>query len=54
MKGLHVGCIGVEIIEPTIVVIKHIAVLPSERGKGVGKKNLELYHEASFLSAAMC
>ena len=54
MKGSYVGCMGLEVIEPTIGVIKHIAVLPSERGKGVGRKMLNFimkHHSFNLLCA---
>lgn len=54
VKGSYVGCIGVEVIEPTLGVIKHIAVLPSERGKGVGKEmlNFIIRHQSFNLLCA--
>lgn len=54
MKGAYVGCIGLEVMELNIVIIKHIAVLPSVRGKGVGKKMLNFimdHHSFSLLCA---
>ncbi len=36
VNGDTVSCIGVEFLNPKEAVIKHIAVLPKERGKGIG------------------
>lgn len=36
VNGETVSCIGVEFLNAKEAVIKHIAVLPKERGKGIG------------------
>ncbi|MBB5180324.1 ribosomal protein S18 acetylase RimI-like enzyme [Planomicrobium koreense] len=40
-----VGCIGAAFIQPSELKIRHIAVLPSARGKGYGKKMVEAIQE---------
>ncbi|MGG3269256.1 GNAT family N-acetyltransferase [Priestia aryabhattai] len=36
VNGETISCIGVEFLNSYTAVIKHIAVLPKERGKGIG------------------
>lgn len=36
VNGETISCIGVEFLNSKKAVIKHIAVLPKERGKGIG------------------
>ena len=43
--GEVVGCIGVALIQPEELEIRHIAVLPSARGKGYGKEMIEAVQE---------
>lgn len=38
LKESIIGCIGIEIISSNTIEIKHIAVSPSERGKGIGSQ----------------
>ena len=43
--GRVVGCIGVAFIQPGELKIRHIAVLPSARGKGYGKAMIKVVQE---------
>lgn len=38
-----VSCIGVEFLNPKKAVIKHITVLPRERGKGIGSSMISFF-----------
>jgi len=40
VNGETISCIGVEFLNSYTAVIKHIAVLPKERGKGIGSSML--------------
>lgn len=40
VNGETISCIGVEFLNSKKAVIKHIAVLPKERGKGIGSSML--------------
>ncbi|MQR86479.1 GNAT family N-acetyltransferase [Bacillus megaterium] len=40
-----VSCIGVEFLNSKKAVIKHIAVLPKERGKGIGSNMISFFCE---------
>ncbi|WP_102027774.1 GNAT family N-acetyltransferase [Salirhabdus sp. Marseille-P4669] len=45
-----VGCIGIEFISPSYCEIKHIAVSPNLRGKGIGSKMIRFIMEEYSLS----
>ncbi|RMA95084.1 GNAT family N-acetyltransferase [Priestia megaterium] len=40
-----ISCIGVEFLNSKKAVIKHIAVLPKERGKGIGSSMISFFCE---------
>lgn len=44
------GCIGIEFLSPKHCEIKHIAVSPSHRGKGIGRKMISFIWEEYALS----
>ncbi|MCM3588365.1 GNAT family N-acetyltransferase [Mesobacillus maritimus] len=51
-QGKFVGCIGIEIVGFNECVIKHIAVSPEQRGKGIGSKMIQsLSEQYPFISA---
>lgn len=49
-----IGCIGIELLGPKRCEIKHIAVSPNHRGKGIGSKMISFIkdkYSLSFISA---
>jgi N-acetylglutamate synthase-like GNAT family acetyltransferase len=54
LKGVIVGCIGIEFISSNNCEIKHIAVSPTERGNKIGSIMIKFVcdkHLLSFISA---
>ena len=49
--GRVIGCIGIEISEPTQGVVRCISVLPSERNKGIGRSMLNEIVELTGLTS---
>ncbi|MCM3185181.1 GNAT family N-acetyltransferase [Priestia megaterium] len=45
VNGETISCIGVEFLNSKKAVIKHIAVLPKERGKGIGSSMISFFCE---------
>ncbi|MDI3091568.1 GNAT family N-acetyltransferase [Priestia megaterium] len=45
VNGETVSCMGVEFLNSKEVSIKHIAVLPRERGKGIGSSMISFFCE---------
>ncbi|QAS51422.1 GNAT family N-acetyltransferase [Halobacillus litoralis] len=50
IEGHPVGCIGVEFLGPDKGEIKHIAVLPQHRGRGIGDKMVNFIKDKHSLS----
>ncbi|MGP4062453.1 GNAT family N-acetyltransferase [Halobacillus sp. H74] len=50
IEGHLVGCIGVEFLAPDRCEIKHIAVLPQHRSRGIGKKMIKFIRDKNSLS----
>lgn len=54
ISGKLIGCLGIELISSDNCLIKHIAVSPTARGKGIGSKMIHFIRETyglRFLSA---
>ena len=52
LNGIFVGCIGIEMISSKECIIKHIAVSPEQREKGIGSKMINVLSEQFlFISA---
>jgi ribosomal protein S18 acetylase RimI-like enzyme len=49
MKGVFVGCIGIKFVDSSACEIKHIAVSPTERGKGIGSRMITFVSEKHLL-----
>lgn len=45
-----IGCIGLEFLEQSRCEIKHIAVSPNHRGKGIGSIMIDFVKDKHFLS----
>ncbi|CAN7290583.1 GNAT family N-acetyltransferase [Rossellomorea sp. LjRoot5] len=46
-----VGCIGVEFLDEGVWEIKHLAVIPKHRGKGIGHKMIDSIVHCAMITA---